>query len=66
MAEIGPGPHRSGDIAAKLGVQVNSVAPRRSGLISKGVIYSPAHGETAFTVPLFDNFLKRTDRGRRT
>ncbi len=66
MAEIGPGPHRSGDIAAELGVQVNSVAPRRSGLISKGVIYSPAHGETAFTVPLFDNFLKRTDRGRRT
>ncbi|MEA2025343.1 MAG: ATP-binding protein [Chloroflexota bacterium] len=60
MAELGPGPHRSGDIAAKLGVRVESVAPRRSGLIVKGMIYSPAHGDTAFTVPLFDEFLKRT------
>lgn len=60
MAELGPGPHRSGDIAAELGVLVTSVAPRRSGLIAKGVLYSPAHGDTAFTVPLFDDFLKRT------
>lgn len=59
MAELGPGPHRSGDIAAQLGVKVESVAPRRSGLISKGMIYSPAHGDTAFTVPLFDDFLRR-------
>lgn len=59
MAEHGPGPHRSGDIAAELGVRVESVAPRRSGLITKGMIYSPAHGDTAFTVPLFDEFLRR-------
>lgn len=59
MAELGPGPHRSGDIAAQLGVRVESVAPRRSQLISKGMIYSPAHGDTAFTVPLFDEFLTR-------
>ena len=59
MAELGPGPHRSGDIAAQLGVRTESVAPRRSGLISKGMIYSPAHGDTAFTVPLFDDFLRR-------
>ncbi|VAV97533.1 hypothetical protein MNBD_ACTINO02-2472 [hydrothermal vent metagenome] len=59
MAELGPGPHRSGDIAAKLGVRVESVAPRRSILIKKGMIYSPAHGDTAFTVPLFDEFLRR-------
>lgn len=59
MADLGPGPHRSGDIAAKLGVRVESVAPRRSGLITKGMIYSPAHGDTAFTVPLFDEFLHR-------
>lgn len=59
MAELGPGPHRSGDIAAELGVRVESVAPRRSALISKGMIYSPAHGDTAFTVPLFDEFLRR-------
>ncbi len=60
MAELGPGPHRSGDIATELGVKVESVGPRRSGLIAKGMIYSPAHGDTAFTVPLFDEFLRRT------
>lgn len=59
MASLGPGPHRSGDIAAKLKVRVESVGPRRSLLIKKGMIYSPSHGETAFTVPLFDDFLKR-------
>jgi hypothetical protein len=59
MADLGPGPHRSGDIAAQLGVRVESVGPRRSGLIRKGMIYSPAHGDTAFTVPLFDAFLRR-------
>lgn len=60
MASLGPGPHRSGDIAAELGVRVETVAPRRSGLITKGMIYSPAHGDTAFTVPLFDEFLRRS------
>jgi hypothetical protein len=59
MAHLGPGPHRSGDIAGALGMNVESVAPRRSALIRKGMIYSPAHGDTAFTVPLFDEYLKR-------
>ena len=59
MADLGPGPHRSGDIAAQLGVKSESVAPRRGNLITKGMIYSPAHGDTAFTVPLFDDFLRR-------
>lgn len=63
MAELGPGPHRSGDIAARLGVKVESVAPRRSSLIQKGMVYSPAHGDTAFTVPMFDDFLRRTPQG---
>jgi hypothetical protein len=59
MAELGAGPHRSGDIATALGVKVNSVAPFRSSLIKKGMIYSREHGETAFTVPMFDQFMKR-------
>jgi hypothetical protein len=63
MAELGAGPHRSGDIANSLGVKVESVAPRRSGLIGKGMIYSPALGDTAFTVPLFDEYLKRAMPG---
>ena len=60
MAALGPGPHRSGDIAAMLGVKVESVAPRRSQLIAKGMVFSPAHGDTAFTVPLFNEYLRRT------
>ena len=60
LAELGEGPHRSGDIADALGMKVQSMAPLRSGLIKKGMIYSPAHGDTAFTVPLFDQFMKRT------
>jgi hypothetical protein len=59
MAELGTGPHRSGDIAHLLGKKVTTVAPIRSALISKGMVYGPAHGDTAFTVPLFDGFLKR-------
>lgn len=59
MAELGPGPHRSGQVAEELAVKVQSVAPTRSSLIRKGMIYSPSHGDTAFTVPLFDDFLKR-------
>ena len=60
MAVLGPGPHRSGDIANVLGTAVENVAPIRSSLIKKGMVYSPAHGDTAFTVPLFDAYLNRT------
>lgn len=59
MAELGPGPHRSGDIAVQLGRKVTTVAPLRNSLISKGMIFAPSHGDTAFTVPLFDGFMKR-------
>ena len=60
MAQLGPGPHRSGDIASLLGVKVESASPLRSNLIRKGMIYSPQHGDTAFTVPLFDAFMRRS------
>jgi hypothetical protein len=59
MAELGPGPHRSGDIADQLGRTVSSLGPTRANLIAKGMIWSPTHGDTAFTVPLFDEFMKR-------
>ena len=59
MADLGPGPHRSGDIAEELGRSVQSLGPTRAGLIGKGMIWSPTHGDTAFTVPLFDEFMKR-------
>jgi len=59
MASLGPGAQRTGDIAEKLGVKVTSLGPIRSKLIKKGMIYSPAHGDMAFTVPLFDEFMIR-------
>jgi hypothetical protein len=59
MAELGPGPHRSGDIAEQLDRKVTSLGPTRNQLIAKGMIWSPAHGDTAFTVPLFDEFMRR-------
>jgi hypothetical protein len=63
MAELGGGPHRSGDIADKLARKVTSLAPTRNALISKGMIWSPKHGDTAFTVPLFDQFMLRIMSG---
>jgi AAA ATPase domain len=59
MAERGPGPHRSGDIAEELGRKVTALGPTRNQLIAKGMIWSPNHGDTAFTVPLFDEFMRR-------
>lgn len=59
MAQLGPGPHRSGDIANALGREVQTVAPIRAKLIEKGMVYSPAHGDTGFTVPLFDAYMRR-------
>lgn len=59
MAELGAGPHRSGDIAACFSADVSSLAPTRSSLIAKGMVWSPNHGDTAFTVPMFDEFMRR-------
>ena len=59
MAQLGAGPHRSGDIAGELNRKVNSLAPMRGQLINKGMIWSPSHGDTAFTVPMFDEFMLR-------
>ena len=59
LSTLGNGPQRSGDIAEKLHATAQSVAPIRNSLIKKGMIYSPAHGNTDFTVPLFADFMKR-------
>ncbi len=63
MAELGPGPHRSGDIATGLEKKVTNLGPTRNKLIAKGMIWSPNHGDTAFTVPLFDEFMRRVMPG---
>jgi len=60
LAELGITPQRSGDVADLLGIDVRQAAPIRNNLIKKGMIYSPNHGDTAFTVPIFEGFLKRS------
>ena len=59
MAQLGAGPHRSGAIAEAMGLKVERTGPLRSGLIRKGMVWSPSHGMTAFTVPMFDAFMRR-------
>lgn len=63
MAQLGTGPHRSGEVAKQLGKSVTQLGPMRNNLIAKGMIWSPHHGDTAFTVPLFDEFMRRTMPG---
>ena len=60
-ASFGPGPsYRSGDVAAAMGKRTSQLGPAREALIAKGMIYSPGYGHAAFTVPLFDDFMRRT------
>lgn len=63
MASLGSGPYKVNDVANSLGMQPNSLGPRRASIIRKGMIYSPSYGEIDFTVPLFDDFLRRVERG---
>ena len=60
MATLGPGPHRTSEVAEKSGMESSSgLSTVRASLIKKGMIYSPSHGDSAFTVPLFDKFMLR-------
>jgi hypothetical protein len=59
MAELGAGPYRTGDVADTLKVKISTLGPLRAGLIKKGMVYSPSYGDMAFTVPLFDEFMRR-------
>lgn len=59
IAELGPDPARSTAVANELGLTVQQAAPIRDELIKKGVAYSPSRGRVTFTVPKFDEFIKR-------
>jgi hypothetical protein len=59
MAEVGAGPCKTADIANFFKKKGASFGPVRDSLIKKGMIYSPRYGEIDFTVPLFDQFMKR-------
>ena len=60
MATLGKGPYRSSDVADVLGERVQNLGPRRAQIIKKGMIYSRAHGDLDFTVPMFEDYLQRT------
>jgi len=62
MATLGRGPYKSSDIANVLGVDLRTLGPTRSRIITKGMIYSPTYGDIDFTVPMFDDFLRRTKK----
>ncbi len=63
MAELGPGPVRSSAVAELLGKDRRSVGPVRDILMKRALCYSPNWGEIAFTVPLFDQYMKRAIPG---
>lgn len=60
MAEHGSGEVSSGDVATTLGMKSSAEVGRvRDELIKRGLIYSPRLGQAAFTVPQFDDYLRR-------
>ncbi|WP_027487805.1 ATP-binding protein [Allorhizobium undicola] len=60
MAALGRGPYKVNDVAQALGMEPKALGPRRASIIKKGMIYAPSYGDIDFTVPLFDDFLRRT------
>lgn len=61
MAALGgPGPYRSGEVSRRLGKKTTQTGPTRDSLIKRGLCYAPRHGDLAFTVPMFDEFIRRT------
>lgn len=59
MSCLGKGPYKSADVASKLGKKLQSIGPVRATLISKGFVFSPQYGEVDFTVPLYDEYIRR-------
>jgi len=59
MAELGPDPQMAADVARVLGRTSEQLAPIRSRLVEKGLLYTPGYGLAAFTVPQFDRYMIR-------
>lgn len=60
MASLGPGPHRSRDVAAAAGRETPEVAAFRDRLIREGVVFAPRYGWVEFAIPLFDDYVRRS------
>ena len=63
LARLGPGPHRSGEVADAMGMATSQVGAFRDRLIGEGVIYSPRYGWVEFAIPHFDQYVRRTMPG---
>jgi hypothetical protein len=63
MAALGKGPYKSADVAAQMRENTQSLGPCRASIIRKGMIYSQQRGDIDFTVPMFDEFLRRAFPG---
>ncbi len=59
MAVLGPGPYQTSEVASFLGKTVQQVGFVRNSLLKRGICYAPRWGQVAFTVPMFDGFLRR-------
>ncbi len=60
MAELGPGPYRSGNVALKVGKSTTALSQTRQRLLDKGLVYATEdYGHIDFTVPRFDEFMCR-------
>lgn len=59
MAELGSGAQSAKDVSKLMGRTSEQLGPTRSRLIEKGLLYTPAHGLAAFTVPQFDRYMRR-------
>lgn len=59
MAELGSESQKASEVAEILGKGSGQVAPLRARLINKGLLYTPRYGYAKFTVPQFDQFMRR-------
>jgi hypothetical protein len=58
LASLGPGPHRSGEVAAAAGKSTPQVTAFRDRLIAEDVIYAPRYGWVGFAIPHLDRYVR--------
>ncbi len=59
LASLGPGPHRSGEVAAAGRKTTPQVAAFRDRLITEGIVFAPRYGWVEFAIPHFDQYVRR-------
>jgi hypothetical protein len=60
MAELGAGPYKAGSVASAMGTTTTALSTVRQKLLDRGLIYATEdYGYVDFTVPRFDEFMRR-------